>query len=251
VKKFLKIFAVIVVALPILAFGWLTYTTEKNRATPRPEAIAALESDDTVQVELDGWLIMRPIAGEPTTGVIVYPGANCDIRGYAPVLRRIAAEGYLVIMVSMPFDFAIFSPGRADVVREAFPDIERWVIAGHSMGGAMAGRYAFLNQDDLAGLILWDSYPPEGNSLADSDLPVWHIHRARPDGAPAQKFLDARYLFPESSIWVPIPGGIHMYYGAFDGGGYVEEWEPEISREAHQDIAVRATLDALAAMTGS
>lgn len=249
-KKFLKILAVVVITLPILAFGWLTYTTEKNRAAPRPEALAALEADDSIRVELDDWLIMRPESTEPIMGVILYPGANCDIRGYAPVLRRIAAEGYLVVTVSMPFDFAIFSPDRADDVRAAFPNIERWIILGHSMGGAMAGRYAFLNQNDLAGLILWDSYPPEGNSLADSDLPVWHIHRAKPDGTPAQKFTDNKYLFPESSVWIPIPGGIHMYFGSFDGGGYVEEWEPEISREEHQEIAVRGTLDALRAMTG-
>ena len=90
-KKILKILAVIVIAVPVLAFGWLWYSTAKNLASPTAEAMAALAVDDSVTVEEGDWLIMRPGASTPTTGFILYPGANCDIRGYAPVLREIAA----------------------------------------------------------------------------------------------------------------------------------------------------------------
>ena len=140
---------------------------------------------------------------------------------------------------------------RADDVRAAWPNIRHWVIAGHSMGGAMAGYYAFHHQKDLAGLIIWDSYPPEQDSLADSDLPVWHIHRATLAGAPPEKFEEMRHLFPASSTWVPVPGGIHMYFGSFDGGGYKEQWTPKISREAQQDIVVTAMLNALQKIAAS
>jgi hypothetical protein len=248
-KKILKIVAVIVVALPVLALGWLVYSTDKNLASPTPEALTALASDDAVVVDDGDWLVMRPAGSTPTAGFILYPGANCDIRGYAPLAREIASAGYLTIVVSMPFDFSIFAPDRADDVRAAFPEIQDWVIAGHSMGGAMAGRYAFHHADDLAGLILWDSYPPAANSLADSTLPVLHVHRATTDGLPPQKFEDMRGVYPTDSVWVPVPGGVHMYFGAFDGGGYVEQWTPKITRAEQHATVIAATLDGLDRMT--
>jgi hypothetical protein len=247
-KKILKIIAVIVVALPVLAFAWLSYSTAKNLASPTAEALSALATDDRVIVEDGDWLVMRPAASTPTTGLILYPGANCDIRGYAPLLREIAAAGYLAVVVSMPFDFSIFAPDRADEVTAAFPEIQDWVIAGHSMGGAMAGRYAYHHDEELAGLILWDSYPPSANSLADSSLPVVHIHRATPEGQPPQNFEDMRHAFPQSSVWVPVPGGIHMYFGSFDGGGYTEQWAPQITRAEQHATVVAATLEGLASM---
>jgi pimeloyl-ACP methyl ester carboxylesterase len=248
-KKFLKILAAIVIIVPLLAFGWLTYSTQKNHAVAGDDALAALVSNEVVDIETGDWIVMRPSGAAPRAGLIFYPGAYCDIRGYAPILREVAAQGYLVIAVSMPFDFSIFAPNSADEVRAAFPEIEDWVLAGHSMGGASAARYAYYHQDDVAGLILWDSNPSPYNSLADSKLPVMHIHRATLDGTAPQRFLDEKGLFPADSKWVPVPGGMHLYYGSFIGGGYVEQQEPGIEREAQIEIATNATLDALKFMT--
>ena len=249
-KKFLKILLIVAVLLVALGYGGLTYMAETRRAAPAEDALAALVTDGTVAVEFDDWLVMRPAESEPDTGLIVYPGASCDIRGYAPVLRELAARGYLVVGVTMPFDFSIFAPNRADAVRAAFPEINEWVIAGHSMGGAMASQYAHGHQQDLAGVILWDSYPPEPSSLADTSLPVAHIHRATLDGKSSQVFLDKKYLFPEDSLWVPIPGGNHMNFGSFTGGGYVEEWDAVIDRDTQHEIVIAGTAEALAFMTG-
>lgn len=245
-KKVLLVTLGIAAAIIVLLYGYLSYSLEKNRARPTAIAMAAVASDSGVAVEeKDDWLIMRPKNQTPTTGLIVYPGAYCDIEGYAPILREVARGGYLVVGVSMPFNFSIFAPFSADDVREAFPEIERWVIAGHSMGGAMAGMYAADNQDKLGGIIFWDAYPPESSSLADADLPVMHIHRATLEGAAPQKFEDMRHLFPADSVWFPVPGGIHMYFGSFDGGAYEELWTPKISEAAQIEIVTAATLQGL------
>jgi pimeloyl-ACP methyl ester carboxylesterase len=247
-KKFFKILLAVVVLVPLLAFGWLVYSTDKNLAVATPEAVALLASDASVSVKTGDWLVMQPAASEPTAGLILYIGANCDIRGYAPVLRDVAAHGYLVVVPSMPFDFAIFSPNKADEVMAAYPDIEQWVLAGHSMGGAMAGRYAYLYPEKLAGLFLWDAYPPGSNSLAESTLPVWHIHRAMPDGTPSMVFQDTRDWFPANSTWIPIPGGQHMYFGSFDGGAYEEEWPAGIERAEQQSMVTAAVLEGMTRM---
>jgi pimeloyl-ACP methyl ester carboxylesterase len=245
-KKAVIVVTGIIAAVLVGGYGWLSYSSAQNLAAPTALALAALASNDEVTVEDTGdRVIMRPTNGQPSVGVVVYPGAYCDVRGYAPVLREVARAGYLVVGVSMPFNLSILAPDSADNVREAFPDIERWVIVGHSMGGAMAGYYAEQHQDDLAGIIFWDAYPPESSSLAAATLPVVHIHRATLDGQAPEKFETMRHLFPARSLWIPIPGGIHMYFGSFDGGTYQETWEPAISEAAQLKLVTAATLSAL------
>ena len=158
-----------------------------------------------------------------------------------------AEAGNLVIGVPMPFNLAILNAYAADTVREAFPEIDSWVLAGHSLGGAMAGMYAFEREGVLDGLILFDSYPPESNTLAEAELPALHLHRARLDGSRPQMFIDMQHVYPPDTTWVGIPGGIHMYFGSFVGGPYEEEWEPEISN-AEQ---IRQTNAALVSWLGA
>lgn len=243
-RRLLIALLVLVVIGALALFG----AAEIRRASPTPDALAALVSDPQVSVSQDDLLVFKP-GGEPSVGVILYPGASCDVRGYAPLLRRIAAQGYLVVAVPMPFDMAIFGVDRASKVQATWPRIREWVLIGHSMGGAMASQFAHDNPDALAGLILWDSYPPEAASLAASPLPVWHIHRATTAGTAPPAFETRRRLFPAESVWVPVPGGLHMYFGSFEGGYYREQWAPSISRRAQQDEIVAATLRALAGMT--
>jgi pimeloyl-ACP methyl ester carboxylesterase len=220
-------------------YAYLTISTAQNNAAPTAAALAAMDSDERVSVAYDeNALTLAPVGTTPKTGIVFYPGAYCDVRGYAPVLQPIAAQGYLVIAPKMPFDFAIFAPNAADDVRAAHPEIEQWIIAGHSMGGAMAGVYADNNRDNLAGVIVFDSYPPGSNSLADADLPILLFERARPDGSRSQKFIDNAKLYPASAGLTLIPGAQHMYYGSFDGGAYQEEWAPGIEREAMQKIVI-------------
>ena len=247
-KKFLKITAIVIVTLAVLIYGYLEYSTAKNNAAPTEAALAALESPEGVDVRTEGnWLILKPEDGEPDTALIFYPGAYCDIRGYAQLLTEIAAAGYLVIAVEMPFDFSIFGRDSADAVRAAFPDIRNWVMAGHSMGGAMAGSYSFSHQDELAGLILWDSYSSQ--SLGNSSLPVTHIHRALPDGTSSTIFSDKRDTYPKDVDWIPVPGGNHMQFGSFSSGSYQEEWDPQISEDAQHRIIIDATIAALDRMS--
>jgi hypothetical protein len=152
-KKILKIVGVVMLVAVVAEIAWLEYSTVKNNAVPGELALAALISDSEVTVEDGDWLVMKPANGTPSTGLIIYPGANCNIRGYAPLMREIAAAGFLVVAMSMPYDFTIFAPGSATEVPPVYPEIKDWFLAGHSMGGAMAGTFAASNADMLSGLI--------------------------------------------------------------------------------------------------
>ena len=98
----------IVTALAILigvsfwGISWATYARP-----PLPEAVAALESDDMVEVANEPWLTFAPTQGTPDKGFIFYPGGRVDPRGYASLMKTIAAEGYLVVVPEMPINMAV------------------------------------------------------------------------------------------------------------------------------------------------
>lgn len=247
-KRFLRWTVIVVVLLCGLSVGGLVVQRQGRYADASPSAIAAATSDADVEVTIDQNVTFRPRHARERLGVIFYPGAYTDLRGYAVTLRPIAAAGYRVVAVAMPLDLAILATGRAQDVIDANPDLRHWAIIGHSVGGAAAAVFAHDHPDAVAGVVIWDSFPPEGWSLAAFPKPVWHIHRATPDGAPPESFVRQRASFPSASPWVPIPGGIHMYFGSFAEGGYKEDWAPSISPQQQHEVAVAATLRALRAI---
>lgn len=205
------------------------------------EAIAALESDAAVTVEQEEWIAFRPAGHTPQMGFILYPGGRVDARAYAPLMRAVAAEGYLTIIVPMPLNLAVLDIERAAEVMAAYPDVERWAIGGHSLGGAMAASYTYSHPDQIYGLLLYAGYPAENNSLADADLPVVSIYGTR-DGR-FQDLEASTPLLPGDTTYVVIEGGNHAqfgYYGLQHGDG-----EATISREAQQEQSLQATLDLL------
>ncbi len=250
-KRLLRWLLYTVVGLLVLMIGGVWLLGLKRHADAAPEAIAALASDEDVTVTDSPYLMLKPARQPEKMGVIFYPGAYVDVRGYATTLRPVAAAGYRVVVVAMPMDVAIFGLNRALEVQAANPEIRRWVLVGHSLGGAMAATFASMHPNALDGLIIWDSYPPGSASLANYSKPVWHIHRATPDGKPPATFSERRNLFPANSQWLPIRGGIHMYFGSFSGGGYQEDWAPSITRDAEHQLVIAATLRALDSIAGA
>jgi pimeloyl-ACP methyl ester carboxylesterase len=204
-----------------------------------PEALVALQSDDTVQVETEPWLTFQPAGDEPETGLILYPGGRVDPRAYAPSARALAQEGYLVVIVPMPLNLAFFAPGRAAEVMAAFPSIEHWAIGGHSLGGAMAANFARNNPGAVGGLALWAAYPAASDDLSDYQLAASSIYGTR-DGLATPDEIDAsRPLLSPDTQWVAIEGGNHAQFGWY--GPQSGDNEATISREEQQAQIVAAT----------
>ena len=92
-RKALKIIGIVVVVLVVGMYAYLSITTARNNAAPAAEALAAMESDERVTVEYDDYLTLTPAPAPPKTGIVFYPGAYCDVRGYTPIFKEIAAQG--------------------------------------------------------------------------------------------------------------------------------------------------------------
>ena len=208
-------------------------------AAPMPEALIALESDTQVQVETEPWLIFRPADGQPERGLVLYPGARVDPRAYAPAAHALAEEGYLVVIVPMPLNLAIFAPDRAAEVIAAFPELGQWAVGGHSLGGAMAARFAYENRDAVRGLVLWAAYPASTDDLSGDSMAVASIYGTRDGLTTKEEIAASRSLLPPDTSWVAIEGGNHAQFGWY--GPQAGDGSATISREEQQRQIVAAT----------
>ena len=216
--------------------------------TPPPmgETLAALESDSLVQVSTDRWLVFEPATGQPTAGLVLYPGGRVDPRSYSPAARALAEEGYLAVIVPMPLNLAVFAADAAADVIAAYPEVSAWAIGGHSLGGAMAARFAYSHPEQVQGLVLWAAYPDGSNDLSSRDLAVTSIHGTLDGLATIEKIDASRALLPPTTEWVAIEGANHAQFGWY--GPQSGDNPASISREEQQQQIVAATLDLLASL---
>ncbi len=237
-KKILRYLGFIVLALVFFGLsGFLIWAS--SPAVPQLEARQSL--NDTPEVNfttIDDWLVFEPTGSVPSIGLIFYPGGRVDPRAYAPQAQAIAAEGFTVIVVPMPLNFAFLGINRAAEVIKTFPEIIHWAVGGHSLGGAMAAEFAKENPQDIDGLVLWASYPAENTDLSALEIQAISIYASNDGLATPEEVFSARPRLPAGTRFVEIPGGNHAgfgWYGAQGGDG-----ELEITKLAQQSQIVES-----------
>lgn len=241
-RKSLRIFLALIGLILILAAAGFVFWGE-SPAQPMPEALTALQSDAQVTVTSDQWLAFTPAASHPTKGFIIYPGGRVDYRAYAPAAHQIASQGYLVVIVRMPLNLAVFGANAAQDVQSAYPQIRQWAIGGHSIGGAMAANFGKTHPGAVQGLALWAAYPASSDDLSHSGLYVVSIFGSRDGLATGEKIDASRPLLPANTTWVQIPGGNHAQFGWY--GDQAGDNPATISRSDQQAQVVAATLGML------
>lgn len=206
------------------------------------EARAALESDVqvTVAVRDDGVTVFTPAEGAANgAGLIFYPGGKVDAQAYAPLMRAAAERGFTCVLVRFPFNLAVFDVNAASGVQEAFPQVDRWYLGGHSLGGAMAASYAADHAGDFRGLLLCGAYAIQ--DLGATGLAVTTVYGSKDGVLNRASYEKNRGNIPQAVEDV-IEGGCHSYFGDYglqDGDG-----TPTISR----DEQIERTADDLVAM---
>lgn len=240
-KRGLRI-AAIIILFAVLAALILVGVRLANPLGPMQEAVAVLEAPpDEISITDNGWWVFRPAGPQREVGFIFYPGGLVEPRSYAPFAAAIAAQGFPVFLVPMPLNLAVFDSEKAGQVIAAHPEIDTWAIGGHSLGGAMAARYAFNHPELIRGLALWAAYPEESADLSlRTDLQVVSIFASEDGLATPDKIEESRPLLPPTTEFVLIEGGNHAgfgWYGEQSGDGAAT-----ISREQQQALTVEATV---------
>jgi len=214
---------------------------------PMPEAVAAMETDEQVTVIENDVIVFSPNATTPTVGLVFYPGARIDPVSYAPPLHTLAAQGFLVVLVPMPLNLAVLGSNRAADVIAEYPEIGRWVMAGHSLGGAMAAAFVASGDPAVDGLVLWGAYPSSGDDLSDWAGQVTSISATNDGLTTPDDIARTTPLLPTSTEFVIIDGGNHAQFGWY--GEQRGDGVASISREDQQSQTVDATLSLLRALS--
>lgn len=204
---------------------------------PEVEAVAALQSDEHVTVSLDKFIVFRPAKKTLTTGFVFYPGARIDYRSYAAPLRKIAAEGYLVVLLPVRLNLAVLDNNAAQRAIAAFPEIKHWVVGGHSLGGVAAATYA-VGKANIDGVVFWASYPTD-DTFKHTDLKILSIYGTL-DMNGVDRFKASRDNLPADAEFVVIEGGNHSQFGHY--GPQPGDHPATITPFEQQRQVVRATV---------
>jgi hypothetical protein len=225
----------------ILAVAGFVVWTETPLG-PAPEALAALQSDAQVTVTTENYITFTPANQHPAeVGFLFYPGGRVDARSYAVPLRQIAAQGYFVALVPVALNLAFFDVNAGAKVVADHPEIKKWVVGGHSLGGVAAELFA-KDRTDISGIIFWASYPAD-DGIKNSSLRVLTIYGTN-DMAGQAKFEETKSLNPPSAQYVVIQGGNHAQFG--DYGFQPGDMQATISRADQQSQVVAAVVQFLA-----
>lgn len=203
------------------------------------EAIEAFAVENPVEMwsDKEGNLVFEP--EHATTGFIFYPGGKVEYTAYVPLMKALASEGILGVLVEMPFHLAVLDIDAAEGISEQYPQIEHWYIGGHSLGGSMAAAY-LEEAEEFEGLILLGSY--SATDLSEADLSVLSIYGSEELVMNQEKYESSKENLPAEFSEVILDGGCHAYfgmYGAQDGDGI-----PTMSNEEQ----ITLTADAIAEM---
>lgn len=199
--------------------------------------------------ETANYITLTPNRGSiEETGLLFYPGALVTPHAYIPALQQLAGRGYAVVILKVNANLAISNIGKAAQYRSAVPAARRWVLGGHSLGGAVACRDIQRNPDLYKGLILWASFPGDAASIADwqgAVLSIWAerdllteeaaIEDNKANMPPAQVVDLANFPTQPTNgttLYYEIEGGNHAQFG--DYGPQNGDGEATISRATQQ-----------------
>ncbi len=191
------------------------------------------EAVEASVIKKDGVFIISPEGMATDKGIIFYPGGLVEPEAYTPIAWDIAHEaGVTVVIVSMPFNLAVFAPGKGLDVLDMMPEITEWYIAGHSLGGAMASTLISEEPEIFKGLFLFGAYPDKKKPLTDINISVLSFYGEFDGLATIEKIQNTKTLLPASTRFIYIKGGNHAQFGSYglqkdDGDAVItpeEQW---------------------------
>jgi alpha-beta hydrolase superfamily lysophospholipase len=229
----------------VISLAWLA-----NSVRTQGVSDLLLRSTQDVSV-VDGSteLEFEPTKSHGKAALIFICGSGIHPHAYAPLLRPIAEMGYSVFIVKLPFRFAPLTSHKSEVVDRTrqlmatHPEVSQWVVAGHSLGGALAARVARLALGPNVAFVLIGTTHPKDDDLSKLDAPFTKVYATNDRIAPVDRVMATKTLLPARTTWIEIEGGNHSQFGHY--GHQLFDGTATIARDAQQAIARAAILDAL------
>lgn len=210
-KKKLILLVTLAILIVVVA-GFAYYVSDYYHADNK--ALAALNPTESYNVaNTNDFITFTPTKNKSSTGIIFYPGGKVQPEAYSVIASKLALNGYTTIIVKMPFNLAVFDANKADDVITQHPEINSWVIMGHSLGGVFASDYAVNHQDKIKGVIYLAAFPSKNASNAT--FKALSIRGSLDNLTTAQDISDNKNKFPANTTFITIPGGNHYNNGNY------------------------------------
>jgi len=237
-----KILLPVFLILQIIIVGTIIYIDDYYHAEEAAYVSIQQPADGVSVAELENgtWVFSSET---PQAGIIFYPGGKVEAESYAPLMGAFAEEGFFTVLISMPGNLAVLDQAAADGIKAEFPEIDRWYMAGHSLGGVMAASYLGDNSGAYEGLILLASYTTA--DLTGTQLEVLSIYGDQDQVLDMEAYEQNRKNLPADFQEVIIEGGCHAYFGTY--GMQEGDGKPTITQQEQ----IRQTADAVAGFIGS
>jgi len=237
-------------AFVVWAIGSTLWVANTMRTQGVPRAV--LQSSQAVSVaETSATLEFMPVKLRKESALLFLCGGGVSARAYAPLLRPVADAGFPVFVIKLPYRLApaeshkVEAIERAREVMTAHPEIDRWVIAGHSLGAALAARLVDADPAAAAALVLIGTTHPKERNLSSLAMAVTKVWGSNDGVAPPERMFANRFLLPAHTRWVEVRGGNHSQFGHY--GHQLLDGRATITREEQQTLTREAILDSLRA----
>lgn len=230
---------ILLVTVSAIGVGLLGFVIWASNPLGPMEVVDEIINNSSIKVKEDKEYYR--IGEDRKIGLIYYPGARVDPKSYVPLGIEMAKEDITTFISKMNLNFAVFSPNKALEIIKNNPQINKWFIAGHSLGGAMAAKVVYENPEKFEGLILNASYPAENNSLKDKNVRVLSISAEKDGLATEDDIENSKNFLPSEAEFFMIEGGNHAQFGYY--GPQNGDLEADISREKQMEIIARKFIE--------
>ena len=203
--------------------------------------VTGIPADNVVSRRHDTYIDIAPKEAEVETLFIFYPGGLVRPQAYEWLGMALAPLGVRTVIPVMPLDLAVIAPNRADEVLdglEPFPN--NIIIGGHSLGGAMAARYALKHPDKVDGLVLMSAFSAENDDLSTLGLETL-VLAAENDGLATLEEVQAGMTrLPNAELRL-IGGAVHSFFGRY--GPQQDDGLPTVTRADAEAQILEAITD--------
>ncbi|MED3787704.1 alpha/beta hydrolase [Peribacillus frigoritolerans] len=234
-KKVIKYILVSIILLMIIAFGAF-YIWSEQTYKPSDELYALVGKGD-IKKE-NGFVTFEPTKTKKV-GIVLYPGAKVEPEAYGYYAKELSKEGYTVVIPNVRFIFALFDKNKATEAKDTYPEVEKWYVAGHSLGGVAASAFAYENPKEVEGIILLGSYPSDSNDFSKMKVPMLSLYAEHDGLSTVEKILKTKHLLSKEANMHKIAGGNHGQFGVY--GKQKGDNEATISAKKQQEEMIAVT----------
>jgi len=201
--------------------------------SPDNSAKEALNGNDIVEVSnvKGGYFFDGPSSDK---AIIFYAGAKVDPTSYAPLMLRLAEEGFDCFLANMTLYFPLINQDAADKFINNYT-YDTWIMAGHSLGGIISAFYANEHAESVDGIILLAAYSTD---KINDKFKLCSIYGSEDGCLEMDVYEQCKLNWTKDVKEVVIQGGNHSQFGCYglqDGDGV-----PTISQTEQMDATVDA-----------